>query len=244
MKEVLLMYSGGLDSLLSAIRLVNTGYKVNLIHFDNGSSIGTENVYYGVQQLINTFGKDRIKYLGIVSIASTIRKFKKIENLKLTEIISKYGNITLSQYQCLVCRSAMYANALLYAKKYGFTEIAEGARQCQKFVVEHPKMILNYQEFLQNFNINLLTPVYSLESELEKENEIMLSNIYPIAYEGKCLLGYPLCKDNLLDEEIIEGICKLFKSVILPEMLSYVNNSNNINMLDYQKLTLKKINWL
>ena len=40
-KEVLLMYSGGLDSILSCIRLLSKGYKVYLIHFDNGSSIGT-----------------------------------------------------------------------------------------------------------------------------------------------------------------------------------------------------------
>ena len=243
MKEVLLMYSGGLDSLLSTIRLVNLGYKVNLIHFDNGCSIGTENVYRGVQKLIERFGTDKIKYLGVVSIISTIRAFKKIENLKLTEIISKYGDVTLSQYQCLVCRSAMYANALLYAKKYGFTEIAEGARRCQKFVVEHPQMILNYREFLQNFDIKLLTPVYNLENELEKENEILLSNVPLIAYEGKCLLGYPLCESNPIDEEIVEGTCRLFEKVLLPEMINYVNNPNNMNMLDYQKLNLKKTNW-
>ena len=34
-KEVILMYSGGLDSILSCIRLVRDGFKVYLIHFDN-----------------------------------------------------------------------------------------------------------------------------------------------------------------------------------------------------------------
>ena len=33
-KEVILMYSGGLDSLLSCLRLIGEGYKVYLIHFD------------------------------------------------------------------------------------------------------------------------------------------------------------------------------------------------------------------
>ena len=46
-KEVILMYSGGLDSILSCIRLVRDGYKVYLINFDNGSSIGSENIQKG-----------------------------------------------------------------------------------------------------------------------------------------------------------------------------------------------------
>ena len=67
-KEVILMYSGGLDSLLSCIRLVNEGYKVYLIHFDNGSSIGTENIQIGVQRLIERY-KDKVEFLGIASTA-------------------------------------------------------------------------------------------------------------------------------------------------------------------------------
>ena len=50
-KEVILMYSGGLDSILSCIRLINEGYKVYLLHFDNGSCIGTENIQIGAQIL-------------------------------------------------------------------------------------------------------------------------------------------------------------------------------------------------
>ena len=40
-KKVLLMYSGGLDSILSMARLISQGYKVLLVHFDNGCSIST-----------------------------------------------------------------------------------------------------------------------------------------------------------------------------------------------------------
>ena len=67
-KEVLLMYSGGLDSILSCIRLVSKGYKVYLIHFDNGSSIGTENIQIGANRLMNRF-KDQVEFLGIASTA-------------------------------------------------------------------------------------------------------------------------------------------------------------------------------
>ena len=58
------MYSGGLDSILSCIRLVSQGYKVYLIHFDNGACIGTENIQIGAQRLIARF-KDKVEFLGI-----------------------------------------------------------------------------------------------------------------------------------------------------------------------------------
>ena len=58
-KEVLLMYSGGLDSILSCIRLVSKGYKVYLIHFDNGSYIGTENI----QIFANTITEQSLAFI-------------------------------------------------------------------------------------------------------------------------------------------------------------------------------------
>ena len=68
-KEVLLMYSGGLDSMLSCIRLVNKGYKVYLVYFDNGSSIGTANIQIGAQRLVLKY-KDKVEFLGIANTAS------------------------------------------------------------------------------------------------------------------------------------------------------------------------------
>lgn len=98
MREVLLLYSGGLDSMLSACHLACKDYHVNLIHFDNGSSIGTENIIMGAEKLEDRFGSKKITYLGIVSIAGMVRRFHKIENLKFSQVKEIYGNTTISQY--------------------------------------------------------------------------------------------------------------------------------------------------
>ena len=44
-KTVLLMLSGGLDSILSMVRLINDGYNVKLINFDNGCTLVSGSVY-------------------------------------------------------------------------------------------------------------------------------------------------------------------------------------------------------
>ena len=115
-KDVILMYSGGLDSILSCIRLINKGYKVHLIHFDNGSSIGTENIQIGAQRLIERY-KDKVEFLGIASTAGTLVYYRgkaNIENLNAEELNNKYGKISISQYRCLLCRMAMYTYIIIY----------------------------------------------------------------------------------------------------------------------------------
>ena len=57
-KKVLLMYSGGLDSILSMARLVSQGYKVLLVHFDNGCSISTGLEVERTMKFENGYGKE------------------------------------------------------------------------------------------------------------------------------------------------------------------------------------------
>ena len=243
MKEVLLLYSGGLDSMLSACYLVSSGYHVNLIHFDNGSSIGTENIIKGAKELENRFGSERITYLGIVPIIGVITRFHKIENLKLSKVTETYGNITISQYQCLACSSAMYHYATMIALDKGISIIAEGARKSQQFTIEQPPMMKEYEKFLNSLGITLLTPVYDLEDDFERFSELYRFRLEPIAYEGKCFLGYRIDDEHPVDEEVIDGTVKIFQETILPEMNRLANDEvhkNIIHNLEYHK---KKVKW-
>ena len=80
-KEVILMYSGGLDSFLSCVRLVNQGYKVYLLHFDNGSTIGTENIQIGAERLQKMY-KDKVEFLGIASTAARFIYYREHANIE------------------------------------------------------------------------------------------------------------------------------------------------------------------
>lgn len=213
-KEVILMYSGGLDSLLSCIRLIYNGYKVYLIHFDNGSSIGTENIQKGAQILIEKY-KDKVEFLGIASTAARFvyyREMTGIENLNAEELNNKYGKISMSQYRCLLCRMAMYTYTVALARKMNIKYIAEGARKTQLFAIEQEELLNEFKNFCNKYGIELLTPVLEVEDDYEKENEILLYGLYPIAYEDKCLLGYPISRK--LNEEEIKDIKNLYKSIM------------------------------
>jgi adenylyl- and sulfurtransferase ThiI len=237
-KEVILMYSGGLDSVLSCIRLVRAGYKVYLIHFDNGSSIGSDNIQKGAERLINRF-KNEVEYLGIASTASYFlyyRSMANIENLNAKELFDKYGKISISQYRCLLCRMAMYTYSIALARKMGISYIAEGARKSQLFAIEQDELLNEFRNLCEKFNIKLLTPVLDVVDDYEKENEIYMWDQNLGTSESKCLLGFPMNRE--LSSEELDDIKRFYKNI------RYLQEKDILEeRVILQKLTKDKITW-
>lgn len=212
-KKVLLMYSGGLDSLLSCIRLINEGFRVYLIHFDNGSTIGTENINEGIKLHLSKF-KDNIEYIGVASTAGLFRDYRgilDIENYTFDELSIKFPGVSISQYRCLMCRMAMYTYSIALAKSLGISSIAEGARKSQLFGIEQKALLDEFELLCNKYNMNLLLPVFDLEDDMIRDNELLRNGIVPIAYESKCLLGYPM--NAKLNIEQIESLRKMYLSL-------------------------------
>ena len=243
MKEVLLLYSGGKDSLLSTCYLINEGYHVYLIHYDNCSMIGTEEIEKGANLLGKKFGKDKITFLGIAPIISIIQRLKKLENMNLSDILTNYGDITISQYQCLICRSAMYYYSMVLAKEKNIKYIADGARKSQMFAIEQPMMIENYKDFLNNYDLELLTPVYDITDDYYREMNLSEYGVLDCARESKCMLGYYL--DEELTPEIVNGISNIFLKLIKPNLEVMLENETMkkpIKIL-YKKLDRDYVRW-
>ena len=237
-KEVILMYSGGLDSILSCIRLVRDGYKVYLIHFDNGSSIGSENIQIGALKLEKLF-KDKVEFLGIASTAGKFvyyREIVDIENLNALELYEKHGKISISQYRCLLCRMAMYTYSVALAKKMNIKYIAEGARESQLFAIEQEELLNEFRSFCNKYDIELLTPVVDVVDDYEKENEIYMWDVNLCASESKCLLGYPMNKKLSLEE--LNDVRDLYKSI------RYLQEKDiDEDRVVLQKLPKDKVTW-
>ena len=231
-KKVLLMYSGGLDSILSMVRLLSDGYKVLLVHFDNGCSIsgGLE-----VERAINFekgYGKNIVEYVGKLTIVSAFRdNEREFANMSFSEICNKYGDTTISQVRCLNCRSAMYHEAIRYCLLNDVHFIAEGARRSQLFSIEQPKVIEGYRKLLNIFDIELLLPVYNLEDDWAKENELLSHGIIPSASEDKCILGIPL--DEPIPQYQTDAISKMLEENITPRYVKELKLTLNIPQYPY-----------
>ncbi len=63
-KQALILFSGGLDSLLTSCKMIENGYQVTLVHYDNGSSSGCETVVETAKRLVRRYGENKVKFWG------------------------------------------------------------------------------------------------------------------------------------------------------------------------------------
>lgn len=216
-KDVLLMYSGGKDSTLSAIRLHNAGYNVHFIHFDNGNMRDTDKPYLTFKRIFE--GKEGFYFdyeLSSVNIKNLFWiYYSNAENFLRNKVDKDDPELT-SEIRCLSCRMAMYTALIKIAKDKGFKLIAEGARISQKFMLEQLPIIERLKKLASDNDLELLLPVLNLEDD-QKEIEELLANGYSSkTWESKCLIGQP-AKDKTPEDENV--IIEYYEKELIPKVL-------------------------
>lgn len=230
MKECLVLFSGGKDSFLSTIYLIEQGYKVCLVHFDNGQTIGINNIKYGYERLIKKYGKDKVEYIGSRNIGGFFRKFIiNIYNMHIEELRNKYGNITISQLNCLSCRLSMYIAAIIICKQKEIEYVADGARKSQLFAIEQDEMLRLFEDLFKKYGIKLLFPVKDLIDDFEEKNEFILRGFVPKVNESQCLIGMPL-QSSKIDKISLNTCIKIYKELYEKIIDQMINKYKDINI--------------
>ena len=214
-KDVLLMYSGGKDSTLSAIRLHNEGYNVHFIHFDNGHMRDSDKPYLTFKKIFQDQDGYYFDYeLSSVNIKELFETYYSNWNNSISD-----PSLT-SEIRCLSCRMAMYTELIRIAKKREIKYIAEGARISQKFMLEQIPIIERLTKLANDNGIELLLPVLHLNND-QLEIEELLSNGYSSkTWESKCLIGKPPKDKDEQDEKII---IEYYEDILKPQILKRTN---------------------
>lgn len=214
-KRVLLMFSGGRDSYLAACKLIEAGFSVEMITFDNGCTSNLLNVKNTANTIIKKYGKWKAKYVGIWPISWQISMLDGTKQYKtVKELASKYPELKFYETTCLCCRTAMYAEAISYAKAKKISYIAEGARKNQGFFVEINEMKQNYNELCSQYGISCLWPVYSLDSDVERKIELGRRGLLTKTLEPQCHIGRK--QETVLSMEERKNLEDYYKSEIRP----------------------------
>lgn len=214
-KKVLLMFSGGRDSFLAACRLIAKGYMVYLIAYDNGCISYISNAREVAQRIICRFGKYRVKYVGVHMIAQNILPLMQRALYSTPkDISSEYPDLLIYQLQCLACHTAMYLHSIAFCKANGIDFLAEGAREQQQFFVELPEMKQRYEALCKHYGLALLLPVFELDSDIQRKQELAEWGFLPKSYESQCWLGCPM-KEPLTEPQIA-SLAKYYDNEILP----------------------------
>lgn len=217
--DVILMLSGGRDSFLAACRLLEDAelkFRLKMVTYDNGCSYCSENAKEVAMRVSKKYGPDRAEYLGVFKIGSVIREFfSPYFNMKPSEQAKEFFGLTPSQFHCLICRTSMYIYSIWIALLHDSEYIAEGGRKSQGFAIELPGMAKErYPTLVQSVGKKLLLPVYDLDNDWLRDNELLSRGYLCKSLEPKCLIGFPV--DNSVDDSVIRGVHAYYDKIMLP----------------------------
>lgn len=195
------MLSGGRDSFLSACHLIEEGYSVRMVTYNNGCLSNASAVREVANRIIGKYGASRASYIGIHSVVSSLFRLQEAFLYQtINQSSERYPYLRPAQLPCLACHTGMYLESIVYCKTHNIHYIAEGARKSQKFFVELPEMVKRYKTLTQQYNIELLLPVYELSDEWERKLKLSDRGYIPKTLEPQCWIGCPLREELSSDE--------------------------------------------
>ena len=222
-KNTICLYSGGKDSHLATCQLIDRGHRIHMVTFENGAGLAGHNAQNGADRIIKRYGQDKAQYLGLYSTAGIWREFfLPFYNLSPTEIQERFGQITVSQFNCLSYRSAMYVAAVKLARLHQINAIADGASSKQGFVIELPCMIEQFFLFFKELGIEFICPVVDLSDDWRLKNLLLCHGFVPKTIEQQCLIGCPI--PAMPDENLQNATVKCFQDYIKPKAIELIND--------------------
>lgn len=206
-----ILFSGGLDSSLAVCKMIETGYRVELLHFDQGALISNNLVSIRYNELEKVYS-NCIKGINHFNISGL---FRRIALVSLEEDIKKY-NISLI---CVGCKLAMYVQSIIFCKKNEIQCMADGSTERQSRYGEQREVSLDFVKNLYNeYGILYKNPVYTLEKKEIKyglfdrgmtiqplEDTCLFSNTFSTASD-EVIEQYLRDKKQLCNELIERGL--------------------------------------
>jgi len=229
--DVVLLFSGGRDSTIATLKMIERGYSVLLITFNNGLMQLWDRVlfqlhwrYREIKEALRERGLER--YLIGWYATSCTTAFHNICQRTFIEDCAKYGTPII---WCMGCKMAMLAEAAALCKAYDIEMLADGSNSGEggRFVDKKGFNDILRRLLREEFQVNYITPVYGemfLRTKLEAAKELLKYNIFSKALEPFCSYRPPT--------KIEEGVESSVKE--------YIENKWNV-MREYIRKRVKEI---
>lgn len=192
MNETLVMFSGGKDSFLSAIREITGGRRAVLVSFDSGHLVAHAHLRLCADRLARHYGAGRAEYLGCYNTTPTVSVLNQYwTHASQAAIAADYPNLTNCQVTCLHCQLAMWVAAVALAEARGIRRVAASYKASDAFCTGRPFFVDAARELATSRGIEISLPVWELADDYERDCEIALHGFQPVRCEPKCLAGQP-----------------------------------------------------
>ena len=195
------LLSGGRDSLLASALVLENRCSIVPVICDNGHMEGVDRARYAVHHLQEVYCSKRVADLVVCKTGIALLQYMQKSWIKKSRFLAQdYPDLLMYQVHCLACKTAMYGQLLRFCNEHGIKCLVDGVRKCQGFFVDLEEMHERFTELCERFGVDLLTPVYGLESDLERKRMLNDRGLPTKTLEPQCFLGCPM-KGALGEEE-------------------------------------------
>lgn len=175
------LFSGGRDSTLVAVRALENGDTVTLLTFETGLAYGPRLIEYRIAELEARFSDRQIcrKSLNVVGLV------RRIALLEIERDIMQDGYNLVLLGEAL----ALVTEAIVFAKSDGISMISGGYTRYQgQFPEQRPVAIEFFGSLCAEYDVEFAAPLREISSEGTVKEELWLRGLSPKSLERSSLL--------------------------------------------------------
>ncbi len=172
--EVAVMFSGGIDSLLASVVLLEKYDKVHLITFDKGYlEFGVKNNVPNAERLKATYGADRITH-EVLDIKPVVKR------ISVSKVWKDRKSYNMETRWCVGCRVSMQTAAMIYALEHDLVGYADGSNREQipsdanltGTAENYPSIVNRTKNLAMEYAVHFLTPTYEYGSRENRRTKL------------------------------------------------------------------------
>jgi len=172
--EVAVMFSGGIDSLLASVVLLEKYDKVHLITFDKGYlEFGVKNNVPNAERLKATYGVGRITH-EVLDIKDVVKR------ISVSQVWKDRKSYNMETRWCVGCRVSMQTAAMIYALEHDLVGYADGSNREQipsegnltGTAENYPSIVNRTKDFAMDYAVHFLTPTYEFGSRENRRTKL------------------------------------------------------------------------
>lgn len=210
--KVMLLFSGGRDSVLSAARLASSANQVYLVTFDDGLIKSMDYRDRGVNILKDACNDcdclGSIYDSGVRNICGIWQMLiRPVLNMSFTALAGDYSAMTGYQTYKLVSRTAMVVAAGIMCKSLGISSLAVGDKMGDVCSVQHSSVFELHKNMLKElYGVTYVRPVWDVEDEFEVKSELMMRDLPTEVLKPQCLIECS-ASDLNVDTHLADQAC-------------------------------------
>jgi len=169
--ECTVLFSGGSDSTLAAVRMLERFSRVHLLTFRRRHLWFVDNAGAHVLRLQQRFGPDRVRH----TYLDCTPEFARIFCAPFKQDVKEFGT-HLGLLVCLACKLAMHTRTIIYNLERGVPCSAVGSRhESRLYPAQMRSVKARIERMYAEYGMEVVSPVYEMVNTDEAAYELGLS---------------------------------------------------------------------